>query len=232
MSEPRKHEITVTNVASSAAGGAASAVALSYFGATGSLIGAAVGPVVFLIAKELVKRPSEHAASRLPRPQVRSATPSDEPVPVHGVDAPAGRRRLRRPHVVALGATAVLATLLVIAAFTLPEVLAGRSLVSDRDRTFFTRTPAAATHERQPATTRPQGGRPVPAGGHTAPTTTAPVGPEPTATTPQVPKPAPVTTAPAAPTPAPAPAPAPQAQPAPPAATTPAAPVPPASTTP
>lgn len=211
----RNPEFSAPNVLASASGGVAAALALSYFGAAGSLLGAALGPVVFLFAKELVKQPANRAVERMPRPQARTA--AAEPVEVEGAAGQGPARPRRRLHVRVVALTAAVATLLAVALITVPELVSGSSMVSSRRTTLFSSSPSpAAPH----ASTTPERDRPTTTGGAdvVAPaagpsTTTAP------AAATDAPAPAAAPQAPATPTPtAPAPAPAPQASPAPEAA--------------
>ncbi len=211
----KNSDFTVANVVSSACGGVASALLLSRFGVTGSLLGAALGPVVFLVAKELTKHSTNRAVDALPRPLARR--PDDEPREVGGVapvveggDRASGGRRWRRRHTWMLATTAVVATVIAMAAITLPELIAGRSIVSDRRTTLFSSGDAQPSRPARPA-----------AATTTAPTTTggaAVAPPGVTSSTPAAPTPAPASTSPAPHSPAP------HAAPAAPATTTPAAP--------
>ncbi len=150
-----KRDITTGNILASAAGGIASTFVLASFGATGSLIGAGLGPVVFLIVKEFTRGPTDSVATR----RVASASltttagiPTGEPA-VKRTPFQLVRRR-PRPRVIAI--TAVLATLLTVAAVTLPELILGSSLVSDRRTTILSpasHTPSAP--EKTPAATPP-----------------------------------------------------------------------------
>ena len=67
-------EITFGNIASSACGGIAAGMVLSFAGAAGTIIGAALGPVVFMLAKELARRPAEGAAALTARSTRRGAS--------------------------------------------------------------------------------------------------------------------------------------------------------------
>lgn len=182
---------------------------VSRFGLAGSLAGAALTPVVVTVVRELARNPVEKVV-RLPS----------------GARALAGRAPRVRPRVVVI--TSVIAFVVAVAAFTIPELLRGSSVASDRDSTFFSGGGGggggggATTTEDAPAVTTRAGTVEAPA---TAPEEGA------TAPLPEVTVPT-ITAPPAVPaTPAPAPAPEPVA-PAAPAAPAPAAPTPPATTAP
>lgn len=177
---------------------------VSRFGLAGSLAGAALTPVVVTVVREVARKPVETVV-RLPS----------------GARALAGRAPRVRPRTVVI--TSLIAFAVAVAAFTIPDLLRGSSVVSDRDSTFFSRGGGggggggATTTDEPPEVT-------TPAGTITAPTTA----PEEGATTPlpQVTVPT-ITAPPAAPAPTPAPTPAPAAPPATapaPATTAPAAP--------
>jgi hypothetical protein len=173
---------------------------VSRFGLTGTVVGAALTPVVIALVGE-VRRPVERI-----------------------VRLPGGRRVLfrRRPgvrwRIVAITAGAAFAV--AVAAFTIPDLITGESAVSKRSTTFFSTAP------KTPATETPGGGTTTtePA------TTTAPeVTTQTETTTVTAPEtttaPAPVSTA-----PAPEPTPAAPAAPAPETPVAPATPTPPADT--
>lgn len=163
-------------------------VLVSRFGLAGTLAGAALAPVVIAVVRELGRRPVERVV-RLPS----------------GARTVVRRAPRVRPRAVAL--TAGLAFAAAVTAITVPDVIAGTSVVSDRPTTFF--SPGGGSGEGA-ATTTPSstGGEPA----VTAPTT-APQ-PTPTAPAPDT-APAPATvTAPQPAPPPPAAAPAPVAPPA------------------
>lgn len=237
-------EFSVANVVSSASGGVASALLLAHFGAAGSLIGAAVGPIIFLVAKELTKQSTNRAVEAIPRAQVRRA--DEEAHPVEGVapPAPSPRRRMKKAHRWALVATAAVAAVVAVAAITLPELVAGRSLVSDRRTTLFSPASSSASvgpsrgdrtepvrEATPPADEAPKGAATThdPAVPPATVTVTQPAPPAATAPAPATPPaapttepaPAPAAPAPAAPSPSPSPDPAPAPAQEPPAAGTP-----------
>jgi hypothetical protein len=173
-------------------GSVAATVLVSRFGIAGTLTGAALAPVVVAVVREMGRRPVERVA-RLPS-GARALT----------------RRRpgIRWPLV---GTTAAVAFAVAVAAFTVPDLIAGESVVSERPTTFFSPgdggdgSGAPAGDTGREARTTPEAGTTGTAPtAPTTPTATAPVPAPPGATT-TVPAP-PLPTAPAEPT-APAPAP-------------------------
>jgi hypothetical protein len=168
-------------------------IVVSRFGLAGTVTGAALTPVVVALVREL-QRPAARV-SRLP-----------------GSTRAVVSRRLERVRWPVVAGTAAAAFAVAVAAFSVPDLLAGDSVVSDRPTTFFSSGDDGS------------GG----GGGTTAPqTTTAPeetTAPE-TTTAPEATTAPETTTAPEATT-------APGVPTAPPAATAPAPPIPPATTAP
>jgi hypothetical protein len=168
-------DISIGNLLAAAFGGIAAALVLSYFGAAGSLVGAAVGPVVYLLVKELSRPPTETALARAGRSRRAGDQPS--PLTAGPVPPPVPFGRLgRRRGLAWLLATAGVATLVAVALITVPELISGRSLTGgDRSTTFFdsgggsggggvttvtvtepaTETPAEPAEESAPATETP-----------------------------------------------------------------------------
>jgi hypothetical protein len=192
-------------VALASLGSVVATALVSGFGLAGTLAGAALAPVVVSLVGEIGRRPVERVV-RLPS----------------GARALVERRPRVRPRVVALTAAAGFA--IAVGVVTLPDLIAGESVVSERPTTFFSdgggsggsgapaqgdgRTEPEMRTETAPAVTAPED----PA------TTTAPATEPPPATTAPPVTPAPVAPAPVTPAPAPPPA-APPADPAAPATT-------------
>lgn len=219
-----RDELRVTNIAASASGGVAAGAALSYFGAAGTLVGAALGPIVFMFVKEVVLGGGRRVTAKVrPDAVAPAAAPETSETAIAPVTLPAPRQLV-------VGATVVVAILAALAVFALPPLVKRmvpapqqRTIVVERNVTTPTRvvvvpqapaptqsSPPAATPAPQPAApadTRPS----APAEGGGAITN------PPAASTPASETPAPATT-----TPAPAPAETPPAAPAP--AATPEAP--------
>jgi hypothetical protein len=165
-------------------------VIVSRFGLAGTLAGAALAPVVIAVVRELGRTPVERVV-RLPS----------------GARAVVERRPRVRPRTVAL--TAGIAFAAAVAVFTVPDLIAGTSVVSDRPSTFF--SPGDRRPDGGGVTTAPTGTGDAPVTAppadapETAPApTTAPADPPPTETAP-----APAETGGAPPGTAPMPAPAP-----------------------
>lgn len=165
------------------------------FGLTGTVLGAALLPVLITIVRELGKAPAERMTRiRVPRPGGR-------------------RLGLRRPRWGVVATTSAAAFAIAVAVFTIPDLITGQSVVSDRPSTFFSRGAGGAAGDG------PGAERPAPATttGEEAPEAPAPTAPT-TVTEPGTETAPPATTAPAPPGAAP-PAttePAPEVQPAPP----------------
>lgn len=181
----RSSRLNPVTVAMASMGSVVATALVSGFGLAGTLMGAALAPVVVSLVGEIGRRPVERVV-RLPS----------------GARALVERRPHVRPRVVA--ATAAAGFVIAVAFFTLPDLIAGESVVSERPTTFFSRSDggggsgAPAEEERETESEMRT---------ETAPAVTAPEDPS-TTTAPTTTEPPPATTAPPAPTPAPAPAPA------------------------
>lgn len=210
----RKHsgDLAPRMLLAASAAGALSAAALSGIGLAGSLIGAAIAPLIVTFAREFVLRVWERA------PRVRGGGSRPQGTDAIALNlAPEATRRFRAPRDTERGggsartgpswwrlvrwrrviATAALATGMVIGAYTLTELLVGGSVLDDRRTTFFTAAPAprASDAPHTPASAAPSA-TPPSAGGLEG----APASPETPTTT--------VTTTVPVPVPVPAPTPA------------------------
>ena len=192
---------------------------LSRFGLASTLVGAALSPAIVTVVKELARRPTHrivrpltgeasrlvHRPSGAPQPtggQPPPPVPSEE-VPHRPVFREPWWSRVRwKPTLVIAG----VAFAICVAFFTLPEMLLGESLTSDRGSTFLsdspqktpppvtTATTGTATVTNTVATTTVTATATVPAATSTTPTAppatpTAPSPTAPSATTPTAPAP-------------------------------------------
>jgi hypothetical protein len=155
-----------TLVIAAAAAGVA-AVVTSYFWQKGTLISAAMTPVIVTVVSEMLKRPAQKVGRSVS--SVRSSAPVRESAPLaHGAGAgspaegpsrelPApreptpsrfseikvyrsegpGRPRFGRVHWKIVGATAAIAFVVAVGVLTLPELLFGSSVSGSRQTTFF-----------------------------------------------------------------------------------------------
>lgn len=182
-------------------GSACATFLIARFGLEGTIVGAALSPVLVALVAEAVRRPAQGIRSRAGgvQPRPRTARPARtvykvERRPRLGFDRVSWRRVLL---------TGAAAFALVVTAVTLADIGLGNSVASDRDTTFFGRadtarpkppadepveetptvpadtvTPEPPPAEEEPETTTSPEEAPV----ETAPTETAPA--ETTATTP------------------------------------------------
>jgi hypothetical protein len=194
---------------------AATAV-VSRFGLESTLLGAGLTPVVVTIVREIARRPVQQvgaitavAGSWGPWRHQQAEAPPDEPEaappprPVPPAPSRAGRVRWG-----VVGAATIVGFLAAVAFFTVPDLIAGQSLVADRDSTFFSSSDGGPKEPAPTTTTTTETDTTA-----TTPTTTAPAETEtetvtvtsttPMSTAPPADPAAPVTP-PAAPTPAPA----------------------------
>ena len=181
----RSSRLNPVTVAMASMGSVVATALVSGFGLAGTLMGAALAPVVVSLVGEIGRRPVERVV-RLPS----------------GARALVERRPHVRPRVVA--ATAAAGFVIAVAFFTLPDLIAGESVVSERPTTFFSRSDGgggsgAPTEEERETESEMRT--------ETAPTVTAPEDLATTTTAPTTSAPAPVDPA-VPPDAAPAPAPA------------------------
>jgi hypothetical protein len=158
-------------------GSVVATVLVSQFGLAGTILGAALAPVVVTVVAELARRPVERVA-RMPS----------------GARAIVSRRARVRWKLVGLTSAAAFAV--AVAFFTVPDLIAGDSVVSDRPTTFFhaPNDGSGGGEPIAPATTTPETTTTAPEL-PTAPTETAPEAQPPPATEPAEPQPtAPVPT--------------------------------------
>ncbi len=192
-------DVTPTTLALAALASVVATAIVSRFGLESTLVGAALTPVVVTVVREYGRRPVAQvgaitgAAGNWRHWRRRQAeAPPDEPeaAPPPRPVPPAPRRGRIRWAVV--GSASVVGFLAAVAFFTVPDLIAGQSLVADRDSTFFS---SRDSQPKEPVT--------APTATTTTETTTATT---PTATAPDaetetvtVTTPTPATTAPADP---------------------------------
>jgi hypothetical protein len=128
MEPKRSSDIDLVTLAIAAAAGAAAAYVTSQVWAGGTLVTAALTPVIVTLVKEALARPADKIQTlRTERrttehPQIIDPTRPDEPyVTVYGQGVSAHRWK------VAL-ASAAAAFALIVGVFTIPELVAGRSI--------------------------------------------------------------------------------------------------------
>jgi hypothetical protein len=213
----RNSELSLEALAIASIASLIATIVLSRFGLAGSLTGAALTPVIVTVVKELGRRPANRivrpladAPSRLVHrpagaPPPASGEPPQEPPAAPVAQRPVFREswwsRVRWKPTLAI---ASIAFAVCVAFFTLPELLLGQSLTSDRGTTFFSESPGPAqppgpTTPAEPtatvtttvATTTVTATATVPstATAPTAPTAPAPTTPVPTAPLPTAPPP-------------------------------------------
>jgi len=200
----KSSNINVRTVIAAAVAGALATALISSFGLAGSLIGGALSPVIVLFGRELVFL----TADKVPPPPLPTRAPRLERLPGESADAPRAdvpkapsrwRRRLRRVRWGRILAAGLAAGAIVVAVFTLPELIIGESLVTDRRTTFFSDSPSdGGTTQTAPATTTETEAAPT----TVEPSTETVPAPETPTTTEGV---TPTETVPAAPAPEPAP---------------------------
>jgi len=125
---------------------------------TGTVMATAMTPVLVTLVREALERPARRVSSIATRPRSAPAEPAPPPVVVthddgltpmrvYGTERKVRRRRWK----LAL-ATGLLAFVIAVAAMTLPELVAGHSVVSAKHETtiFGGQRHAAATTTKQP----------------------------------------------------------------------------------
>ncbi|MDQ3891085.1 MAG: hypothetical protein M3312_11135 [Actinomycetota bacterium] len=145
--ERRASEISPSSLALASFGSLAATFLLGRLGFAGTLVGAALTPILIVLAQELVRRPVR---------RVRETTIAVVETPVA---LPRPRRFSVRSQLAWLArlvswrsvlVTGALAFAIVVAVFTVADIAAGDSVVADRPSTFF---PTRAGKPKQPAET-------------------------------------------------------------------------------
>jgi hypothetical protein len=240
---PRRSGLSLGTLVIAAVSSAVAATVVSKVWQAGTVMATAMTPVIIAVVKEAIERPAQRVSSVAtrsgPPPVARAARAvlppppeAEAPPPPMTVDPQLTQMRVYGRERSKVGrrwklavATGLLGFVVCVAAMTLPELVAGRSVVSGKhDTTIFgghRRAPAASSQpdektktdekkttteevvpeEKAPTTKQPDGTT------TTAPQQPAPRGQQPTAPAPQT-QPAPTQTqpSPAAPQPQPAPA--------------------------
>jgi hypothetical protein len=164
---PRRSGVNPVTLGAAAIAAVVAAVVVSRFWQSGTLMATAMTPVIVALVKELVERPAHRVSAITPRPPsrvVERAAPDVEapPPPAIGRDELTqmrvyGRARTTpgRRWKLAL-VTGVLGFAICVGALTLPELVAGRSVVSGSDHTTIfggqPAAPAKTTHEKTTST--------------------------------------------------------------------------------
>jgi hypothetical protein len=170
--EAQRH-LSVRTLAIASVASATAAIVVSQFWAGGTPIAAAVTPVLVALVSEMLHRPTEAIARRVttdrtailpavkedePRPQEpRRESGTEPPVRVYGRAQPPRPRRKIAVGVVVT--TAVLAFAIAAAALTVPELIAGRSIVKgDRNTTLVPtkRKKSKSSEQQQQTPTTPE----------------------------------------------------------------------------
>lgn len=141
---PHRPDLTAGNLLPAALGGVAAALLVSSFGIAGSLVGAALAPVAYLMVKEITRGPTERVVARRGPPR-RGAPEGEFPDRVSRDPGPSVRRayrgnRRRWPYI---AVPAALAFVIAVGVVTVPELIAGSSLTGERRTTFFGDAPVA-----------------------------------------------------------------------------------------
>lgn len=209
-SREEERRLSIRTLASAAS--AVAAIVTSRLWAAGTPIAAAMTPVIVTIVSEMLHRPTARIAQRFTTetgalPEATGAGAPPPPQEREGMRVYRSTKTARRPLPWKLiGATAALAFVIGVAALTLPQVVAGESLVEGRPPLYGSASKDRGDHDAErretPADPAEQPDRRAP--GSTTPEEPAPeTVPEQTETPPEEPpasgEPAPQTT----PTPAP-----------------------------
>ena len=144
--ERRSSEISPANLALASFGSLVATFLLARLGIAGTLIGAALTPILITLAQELVRRPIRRVRQKATAVvDTPGAAPRDRP----SIGSRVGRlARLVSWRSVLV--TSGLAFAIVVAVFTIADFAAGDSVVADRPSTFF---PSRPRQPRQPAET-------------------------------------------------------------------------------
>lgn len=199
---PRRSGINLVTLLAAALASVVAAVVVSRVWAPGTIMATAMTPIIVALVKEAVERPAQRVGSmatrggpRLARTARVLAPPPPEaiaPPPPVGPDPELtelrvyGRETAAGRHWKAALLTGLLAFGVCVAALTLPELLAGHSVVSSKhETTLFGGHRSTHRSPSQPATTTSTDSTPktTTSGTLTQPTTSQPTTTEPTAPT-------------------------------------------------
>jgi hypothetical protein len=138
-------EISPAKLALAAFGSLVATYVLGQLGFAGTLVGAALAPVIIALSQELVRRPARRVrGARIAVVRGSPAVPRERRLSF--------RSRLRwRADVIpwrSVLITAGLAFAIVVGVFTVADLAVGRSVVADRPKTFF----PSRSHKQQPTT--------------------------------------------------------------------------------
>jgi hypothetical protein len=171
-------DVAPTTLALAALASVAATAIVSRFGLESTLIGAGLTPVVVAIVREFGRRPVAQVGQittvagswrHWRRQQAEAPAHVAEAAPPRQM-APAPRRR-RRVRWGVVGAASLVGFLAAVAFFTVPDLIAGQSLVADRDSTFFS---SGNSPPNEPVTAPTETTTTETTGTETAPTSTAP----------------------------------------------------------
>jgi hypothetical protein len=169
---PPREGLNLTTLVIAALASAAAAIIVSRLWRTGTIMAAAMTPVIVAIVREMLDRPARRvsaiAARSAPRPLSRAARTVAPPPPEADAPPPpmtvspelTARKVYGRRSVMNRGrwrlaiVTGLLAFAIAAAALTVPELLAGRSVVSrSKDTTVFGGARHATPKSHEPKTT-------------------------------------------------------------------------------
>jgi hypothetical protein len=148
---PQRPDLTAGNLLPAALGGVAAALLVSSFGIAGSLVGAALAPVAYLIIKEITRGPTERvvAKGRSQRRGPHAWEPTDDET--RSTSASPSRRVYRRRRWPYVAAPAALAFVIAVGVVTVPELIGGSSLTGERRTTFFGEGPVGSLSAPAPS---------------------------------------------------------------------------------
>lgn len=149
--DPPRDRLSVRALTIASVASATAAIVTSRLWAPGTALAAAVTPVIVAIVSELLNRPAEHV-SRI-RSSRRAAFPGEVHAPGEGraedgdgAQTATGREEgdssRRRPRLKIALVTAALAFIIAVAVLTLPELIFGKAVATQRHTTFFGGAPA------------------------------------------------------------------------------------------
>lgn len=150
----RTSELNLVTLGLAALASVIATVGVARLGLAGSILGAALAPVIITLVKEYGRKPITgvaaigQAARKAGRARPAEARPpvtplGAEPAPITIHRTP--RHRLARVRWGRVIVTSAIAFVVAVGVFTIPDLIAGQSIVSGRDTTFFsTRDPGPA----------------------------------------------------------------------------------------
>lgn len=167
MPSKTRSDLTIGTLVPASLASVAATFLLARLGLTGTLLGAALIPIIIAVVRELSRPPAEGVAKATKRGLggSRAETPTASHSRDHSPPGPSATWNSRLSFLswrrILLTGTAAFA--ITIAVFTIPELVLGESVADDRRTTFFTPTSSETDDQDQTESDQDQGEKEQPA---------------------------------------------------------------------